>query len=98
MVEALLKKQKAVYIGNWQQEGNNKGINKDLVRSNAGGRNFGGSNFGGRLNEPRRQPRAYYRCGDRYFPGHQYKGQLLLLESRREEEVEDRRRGGGWNQ
>ena len=92
VVEALLKKQRVqqqrtVHSGNWQQGGNSKGVNKEMVRGNIGGRNFVNSNLGGRPNDLKRQPGACYRCGDRYFPGHKSKRQLLLLEGRGEGEA-----------
>ena len=97
------QQQKVVATGNWQQGGNNKGTNRDSIKGNAEGRNFGGPYPGGRPNEPRRQPGACYKRGDRYYPEHQCKCQLSLLEGDKEdrleveegEEVEDFRKVGG---
>lgn len=54
------------------------------------------------MEETKKLPGACYRCGDRYYPGHQCKRQLLLLEGDREgkqnaEEIEEVRETGGEN-
>ena len=68
--------------------------NREVVRESAGTKNVVGggfSSYGGRLGDQRRHAGLCYRCGNKYFPGHQCKRQILLLEGDEEEvhEVEE---------
>jgi len=91
-IEALLKKQrspvKGVISGGWQS--GSKALGKEIGHSGEGvlALPVVAPNLidGGRLIEQRHQAGLSYGCGDRYFPGHRCRRQLLLLEGEDDEE------------
>jgi len=57
--------------------------NRKAAKESVGMKNVAGggpSSYGGRLGDQRRLSGLCYRSGDKYFPGHQCKRQILLLE------------------
>ena len=82
VVEALMKKHrqqsKAMTMGTSHQGG--KGFNQERIVNNPGAKQSGVPHPTGRFNDQRRQPGMCFRCGDKYFPRHQCRQQILLLE------------------
>ena len=93
IVEALMKKQRLMYRSgthNVLTPVGNQG--RETIRGMQGVRSLPPSTpktHGDRLMEQRRQIGLCFKCGDRYFLGHQCKKQLLLLEGE-EENVEEK--------